>query len=146
MGETGPAEQAYAQVTAFQREGGRVRALEGSVEPEYAYAHYGLARIEMAQGRFAGALTDLQSTIKVLDDYDRSTRPLAQKLAAIGEADPEVLQALDRLRGRGARRRVAQPRRETRPRHRQRRRPRGAALARPLTPAGPQRTLPRRHA
>ena len=99
MGETGPAEQAYAQVIAFQRsEGGRVRALEGSVEPEYAYAHYGLARIEMAQGRFAQALTDLQSTINILDDYDRSTRPLAQQLAAIGEADPKVLQALDRLR------------------------------------------------
>jgi hypothetical protein len=34
----------------------------------------------------------------VLDEYDRVTRPLQQKLIEIGEGDPEALQALDRLR------------------------------------------------
>jgi tetratricopeptide (TPR) repeat protein len=99
LGETDEAKKSYAAIIALQESPyGQVQALEQRVEPEYAYAHYGLARIAMARRRFADAIPELQATLDVLDQYDRLTRPLEQQLASIGEADPEALRQLDNLR------------------------------------------------
>jgi len=99
LGDTRGAQEAYLDTLALETEPyGRIRALEQHVETEYAYAHYGLARIAMGDGRCDEAMGRLELVLQVLDEYDRVTRPLQQKLIEIGEGDPEALQALDRLR------------------------------------------------